>query len=159
MHQRNPDITAASMTKTKPQNWKPVSFETVNRIPTEITKIIPKRLRLGDSNLINKHSTIISEQQGAWERIQWILRKTENGAAGIRDIWRQLAICGYSEHVTWTLRFNYLCLTVLTLPYINKSDTMILKTNVEHCQKDYIPVYETLFQVHVTYLIPRLKVS
>lgn len=51
MHQRNPDITAASITNTKPQNSNSVSFATVNKIPTEITMMIPKSLALGDSNL------------------------------------------------------------------------------------------------------------
>lgn len=51
MHQRNPDITAASITKINPQNSNAVSFATVNKIPIEMTIIIPKSLMLGDSNL------------------------------------------------------------------------------------------------------------
>lgn len=44
-------MTAASITKMNPQNSNSVSFATVNRIPTEMTRMIPKSLRLGDSNL------------------------------------------------------------------------------------------------------------
>lgn len=51
MLQRNPDITAASITKMKPQNSNSVSFATVNKIPTDMSKIMPKSFTLGDSNL------------------------------------------------------------------------------------------------------------
>lgn len=51
MLQRKPDITAASMTNMKPQNSNAVSFATVNKIPTDIIKIMPKSLTLGVSNL------------------------------------------------------------------------------------------------------------
>jgi hypothetical protein len=44
-------MTAASMTKTKPQNSNSVSFATVNNTPAEITEIMPKSFRLGDSSL------------------------------------------------------------------------------------------------------------
>lgn len=51
MDHLKPDITEASITKMKPHNSNSVSFATVNKIPTDIIKMMPESLKLGASNL------------------------------------------------------------------------------------------------------------